>query len=118
MAQAITATEIIDNFKKIVTTQYICFDGRMGKREFWLFVLPVYILSFVPVIGQVLLLALLLPSLGATARRLHDVGKTGWLQLCALICGIGFLIPLYFCILDGDKEANAYGEPPAAPSAE
>lgn len=113
---AITANEIIDNFKKVVTTQYICFEGRMSLREYWLFALPVYILGFVPVVGQVLLLALLLPTIGATTRRLHDTGKTGWFQLCAFICGIGFLIPLFFCIQAGDPNENQYGPAPAGNS--
>ena len=63
-----------------------------------------------------LLLALLLPTIGATTRRLHDTGKTGWFQLCAFICGIGFLIPLFFCIQAGDPNENQYGPAPAETS--
>jgi uncharacterized membrane protein YhaH (DUF805 family) len=118
MAQAVTAPEIIDNFKKIVTTQYICFDGRMSKRDFWLYMIPTLIASCIPFVGQLLALALLLPTLGATARRLHDVGKTGWLQLIGLICPpIGSIVVLVMCIPDGEAGANKYGEAPAAPAA-
>jgi len=116
MAQAITANEIIDNFKKIVTTQYICFEGRMSLREYWLYFLPVFILSLIPFVGWVLSVALLLPTIGATTRRLHDVDKTGWLQICVLICGIGYLVPLFFCIQAGTAGDNKYGPAPAGTS--
>ena len=112
MAQSFDFNEVIENFKKVVTTQYFCFDGRMGKREYWMYMIPAIILTFIPFVGQVIALALLLPILGATARRLHDVGKTGWLQLFGLVCGIGYLIVLFLCIPDGDPNANDYGEAP------
>ena len=119
MAQAVTAPEIIDNFKKIVTTQYICFDGRMSKRDFWLYMIPTLIASCIPFVGQLLALALLLPTLGATARRLHDVGKTGWLNILWFICPpIGPIIVLLMCIKEGDADSNKYGDAPAAPAAE
>ena len=57
-------------------------------------------------------LGTLLPLLGAWARRLHDVGKSGWLLLCGLICGVGIIIPLVLAIPDGKPEANQYGESP------
>ena len=119
MAQAITANEIIDNFKKIVTTQYICFDGRMGKREYWLYMIPTLIASCIPFIGQLLALALLLPTLGCTARRLHDVDKTGWLNILWIICPpIGPIVLIVMCIPDGASGSNKYGDAPAAPAAE
>ena len=118
MAQAVTAPEIIDNFKKIVTTQYICFDGRMSKRDFWMFMIPVIILNMLLNWTVIVPLALILPSLGATARRLHDLGKTGWLQLIGLICPpIGSIVVLVMCIPDGEAGSNKYGEAPAAPAA-
>jgi len=118
MAQNFDFNEVVEHFKKVVTTQYFCFDGRMSKRDYWMYMIPALILGFVPVVGQLIALALLLPNLGATARRFHDLGKTGWLQLIDLICPpIGPIVVLLMCLPDGEAGANKYGEAPAAPAA-
>ena len=109
--------QIINNFKTILTEKYICFDGRAGRGEFWRFILVSVVVStilgFIPKAGQILQvlwsLALLLPTLGVTARRLHDRGKSGWLQLLALIPVIGGIIVLVLCIPEGDAQNNQYG---------
>ena len=111
--------ELIENTKNIFTKKYFCFEGRAGRKEFWMWVLVVFVISlilnFIPKAGQILSavfsLAVLLPGLGVTARRLHDTGKSGWFQLLALIPFIGALIVLILCIPEGSKEANAYGAP-------
>lgn len=109
--------QVIDNFTSTVTGKYFCFEGRTGRKEFWMYIL-VYIiassiLNVIPGVGKVLsliwTLALLCPSLGITARRLHDTGKTGWLQLLVLIPFIGGLIVLALCIPAGNKEENKFG---------
>ena len=115
MAQNFDFNEVVEHFKKVVTTQYFCFEGRMSKRDYWMYMIPALILGFVPVVGQLIALALLLPNLGATARRLHDLGKTGWLQLIGLICPpIGSIIVLIMCLPDGEPGDNKYGPAPAA----
>ena len=121
--------DLIANTKMIVTQKYFCFEGRAGRKEFWMWVLAAFIVSFVlgviPKVGNILSglfsLAILLPSLGVTARRLHDLGKSGWMQLLCLVPVVGGLIVLILCIPEGDKESNAYGAPaadaaPAAPA--
>ena len=119
MAQNFDFNEVVEHFKKVVTTQYFCFEGRMSKRDYWMYMIPALILGFVPVVGQLIALALLLPNLGATARRFHDLGKSGWMQLIDLICPpIGPIVVLRMCIPDGEAGANKYGEAPAAPAAE
>jgi len=56
----------------------------------------------------------LLPSLAVGARRLHDIGRSGWWQLLSLIPVIGVLVLIYWYIQPGDPEANEYGPPPPA----
>ena len=112
---------VIENARTIVTQKYYCFDGRAGRQEFWYWVLACFVVSFVlgiiPFVGKYLAslfsLAVLLPSLGITARRLHDLGKSGWLLLLNLIVPIGLFIVLILCIPEGSKEANKYGDPVA-----
>src|SRR5579871_4424379 len=90
--QGMDVKQLIDNFKAVVTRHYADFDGRASRTVFWqytlvyavIFVLPFWVLGL-RFIGNLLSLALLLPSLGISVRRLHDIGKTGWLVLLPLI---------------------------------
>ena len=71
-------------FVDAVTTclrKYVDFSGRASRSEFWFFVLAYWIASSIPVIGPFVGLALLLPDLAVSARRLHDTGKSGWWQV-------------------------------------
>ena len=122
MAQSLDFQKIIEFDKKVFLTQFCDFEGRMSKKDYWTFYLSVLVVSWIPVVGQLALIACLVPSIAATARRLHDLGKTGWLQLVGLICCIGPIILIVMCLPDGQKEANQYGEPvpdyDAVPAAE
>lgn len=60
----------------------------------------------------IIFVALFIPQVTATARRLHDVGKSGQLQWLYLLCGIGGPICLILCIPEGKPEPNKYGESP------
>jgi uncharacterized membrane protein YhaH (DUF805 family) len=55
----------------------------------------------------------LVPSIAAVVRRLHDTGKSGLLALLMLIPIIGAIILIVMCIPEGDTAANEYGPPPA-----
>ena len=80
--------QLIENFKTIITKKYFCFNGRASRQEFWMWVLATFVIAFVlgliPKAGGILAglwnLAVLLPYLGVTARRLHDTGKSAWLR--------------------------------------
>lgn len=54
-------------------------------------------------------IALLVPSLAVTWRRLHDAGFSGWFFLFFCIPYVGGLIGLIFALLDSTKGDNAYG---------
>lgn len=54
-------------------------------------------------------LALFLPSLSVGVRRLHDIDKSGWWILLALIPIIGTLIILFFAVLKSTPGSNEYG---------
>ena len=98
--------------------QYATFSGRAKRSEFWWFFLfQVLVMVAASMLGDVIngiaSLALLLPALAVGARRLHDIGRTGWWQLL-LLSGIGFLVLLYWWGQPGEGAGNIYGEPSAA----
>ena len=111
-----------DIVKNILTQNYANFNGRAARPEYWLFSLfcvVVYILGIaldsltgIGLIALIANLALLLPSLAVGARRLHDTGKTGWLQLLYLLPFIGWIVMIFFFVLPGDVAENKYGPPP------
>jgi uncharacterized membrane protein YhaH (DUF805 family) len=84
-----------------VLSSYATFSGRARRSEYWWFYLFTVLvtvaaavvdgvlgMSFsndVGIVGLIASLALLLPSLAVTARRLHDTGRTGWWMLLPLI---------------------------------
>ena len=114
-----------------VLRKYAVFNGRARRKEYWTFFLINLVISIVlfaiggligtfsPQAGGGLLqgifsLAILIPSLAVTARRLHDTGRTGWWILIALIPIIGAIVLLVFMVLDSQPGANQYGPNPKA----
>jgi len=106
-----------------VLKNYVGFEGRARRKEFWMFTLVnfiVYIVlnilsSFIgilAVLGFLYSLGTLLPSLAVSVRRLHDTGRCGWWVLIGFVPLIGWLVMLYFCVLDSQPGANEYGPNP------
>ncbi len=96
------------NFQK-----YATFSGRARRPEYWYFVLFNLLLSIVtgvidgvtglPVVGLVVSLALLLPGLAVTWRRMHDLGRTGWTIFLPLAGAILF-VPGIFLAESGSQD--------------
>lgn len=83
--------------------KYAEFNGRAHRAEFWWWVLFVFILSWGGQIisqsfGTLVSLITLLPSLAVAARRLHDIGRSGWWQLVGFIPVLGWLVMVYWCV--------------------
>lgn len=111
------------DFKQSVITclkKYVDFNGRAGRPEYWWFVLAMVIASLVvslvlgDMVALLLHLALLLPSISAGARRMHDMGKSGWFLLVGLIPFVGWIIVIYW-LAQPTVGPNEYGEGPALP---
>jgi uncharacterized membrane protein YhaH (DUF805 family) len=109
---------------------YAKFDGRASRPAFWwwfLFVILVGIaadiigvaIHSVALTSGIVSLALLLPNLSVSIRRLHDTDRSGWWVLIALIPLIGFIVLLIFYLQDSDPGENKHGPPmnSAAPAA-
>lgn len=60
----------------------------------------------------IVVLALIVPSIAVTVRRLHDQGKSGWFYLISLVPYVGGFIVLVFMCLEGTPGPNEYGENP------
>jgi uncharacterized membrane protein YhaH (DUF805 family) len=67
--------------------KYADFSGRAPRAEYWWFYLGSTIVSFglgivgPAIIGGMFSLAVFVPSLAVTVRRLHDIDRTGWWML-------------------------------------
>ena len=68
--------------------RYFDFSGRSTRAELWWWSLFTNLVQLIPLIGGVIALAALIPSIAVTSRRLHDIGKTGWWQLLFWIASI------------------------------
>ena len=99
---------------QVCLRKYVDFEGRAARSEFWWFALFQLIVMIVAsMLGRtvytVVVLAVVLPSLAVGARRLHDVGKSGWFLLLHLLPFIGFLVLLFFWVQPSQSEGNTYG---------
>ena len=99
---------------KICLQKYIDFNGRAARPEYWWFVLLTIVLSFIPVIGWLIRLVLLLPSLSVQVRRLHDMNRSAWwlLLLVPPITFIGAIVLLIMSAFPGTPGPNRYGPDP------
>lgn len=114
--------------------RYVTFSGRACRSEYWYWVLATFIagiltacadIAFVGMegvmndntpISDIFNLLIMLPGLAVFVRRLHDTGRSAWNLLWLLLPIIGWIITLVYCCQDS-REANKYGEGPAAPIA-
>ena len=89
------------------------FKGRSSRSEYWwgyLFnVLLSFALNFVPVIGGLLSIAMIIPGVALSIRRMHDIGKSGWYLLMGLIPLAGPIIVLVYACTASQTEANQWG---------
>ena len=103
---------------KLCFTKYADFAGRAKRPEYWwfaLFILAIgVVLEFVSSpVSWAFSLATLLPFLAVGARRLHDLNKSGWMQLLWLIPVFGWAYLFYVLAQPGDAVDNLHGTQPA-----
>lgn len=106
-----------------VLKKYAVFNGRARRAEYWMFFLFNLIIAFVlgfveglvggpGVIGLLYSLAVLIPGIAVSARRLHDTDRSGWWLLIAFVPLIGVIVLLVFMIQDSQSGQNRYGANP------
>ena len=96
-------------------------SGRSSRSEYWWFVLGgnlAFILCTI-LAGAIHEIFLILPVLLLPAaitlgvRRLHDVGKSGWMLLLMVIPLVNLILMILWFIVDaGQPHANSYGAVP------
>lgn len=112
---------MIEWYKKVVLENYANFNGRARRAEYWNFVLVNIVISIllmvvdsvigIQVLSGIYSLALLIPSIAAAVRRLHDLDKSGWFLLLAFIP----LVNIWLIVLlasEGTRGPNQYGADP------
>lgn len=100
-----------------VFQNYANFNGRARRSEYWYFVLLnclISLLSVTPLLPLVGLysLAVLLPTLAAASRRLHDTGRSGLWLLLMLAAPVGTVVLIVWLCEDGKPGSNQYGPDP------
>jgi uncharacterized membrane protein YhaH (DUF805 family) len=106
--------------------KYAVFGGRAGRQEYWYFVLfnilAYILLSIIAgIIGKIgagmfslYAIAVFLPGLAASVRRLHDTNRSGWWLLISPIPGVGPILLLVFLTQGSEPVENQYGTIPSA----
>lgn len=110
--------------------KYAVFSGRAGREEYWYFVLFNILANILLTIiagvvsaevGFGLLglyaLAVLIPGLAVSIRRLHDTNRSGWWLLVSLIPVIGPFVLLFFMLQGSQPDENQYGAIPTTATA-
>ena len=107
-------------------TKYATFKGRTSRKNFWLAVLGIFIISFLlgivcgilqsvtgsesitSIVTLIWELALIVPSIAIGVRRLHDINKSGWWYFISFVPFVGSIILLVFYCLPAVNEGNNY----------
>lgn len=111
------------NWYLAVLKKYAVFNGRARRKEYWMFFLLNVIIGFAlglivgllgsasSLLGLVYQLAVLIPSLAVSVRRMHDTDHSGWWLLVPFV-------NLYFAVSAGQTGDNRFGPDPKASMAE
>jgi len=112
----------------LVMKRYFEFSGRSRRKEYWYALLFVMLISIALVILEFVLastgmwvpgiltglfcLAIIIPGLAVTIRRLHDINRSGWWYFINFVPIVGPIIFLVFMIQDSYNGTNPYGPNP------
>lgn len=113
-----------------VLSIYATFSGRARRSEYWWFYLFTILVAIatavidavldtafdneIGLVGTITSLALLVPTLAVTARRLHDTGRTGWWMLLPAIPLVATIVVAFAAVLATAFSTNADSNPEVA----
>lgn len=120
MSQNISFAEAV----KSCFNKYADFNGRSPRAEYWYFALfNVAVVMVLAVLGAIIgklfmyvyytyVLAILVPSIAVSIRRMHDIGRSGWWMLISLVPFIGSIWYIVLAALPSQLGPNQYGPNP------
>lgn len=111
-----------------VLKKYAVFSGRARRKEYWMFILfniiIIIVLGIVEgilgipgILSSLYCLAVLIPGIAVSVRRLHDTDRSGWWFLIGFVPLIGAIVALIFMVQDSKPGENRYGVNPKAEAA-
>ena len=111
-------------YLKVVRDNYVNFNGRASRQEYWMFFLFNLIFLFIAIsvdgylgLGFLTILyylAVFSPTIAVMVRRLLDIGNSGWWILISLIPFIGSIWLIVLLCTDSNPNENDYGPSPKA----
>tara|TARA_Y100001934_G_scaffold75493_1_gene93897 strand:+ start:1098 stop:1562 length:465 start_codon:yes stop_codon:yes gene_type:complete len=123
--------KLMGAFGHCVFRNYGNFSGRASRTEYWgfwlTFIFVVFVFAFaiamaaaindiltggLAIIGGLAYIALIIPMLAVTIRRLHDSGRSGWWYLISFVPYVGGIILFVFTVLPSEQKVNQWGGPP------
>jgi uncharacterized membrane protein YhaH (DUF805 family) len=112
---------------KSALSNYATFSNRAPRSEFWYFVLFYAILNIIALIvdisilghaaggtgaaGLIVAVALFLPYIAVSVRRLHDIDKSGWFLLVVIVPVVGAIFLIIWACTKGSEGDNRFGVP-------
>jgi uncharacterized membrane protein YhaH (DUF805 family) len=111
----------------ICFSKYVTFAGRAPRAEYWFFALFVVLVNIVigiisaasheigSILSGLFVLAVLLPSISVSVRRLHDIDRSGWWYWIALVPVVGVILLIVWFCTRGTRGPNRYGPENGAP---
>ena len=106
-----------------VLKKYVVFEGRARRKEYWMFILfnVIFVvlasginpeLRGFDIIIIIYLVAMIIPIISVTVRRMHDIGKSGFWIFIRFVPIIGAIWMLILLCTEGQTGENKYGEDP------
>jgi len=109
-------------FRTVVTEHYSDFEGRAGLAEFWWYWVAFSVIDLALAVLEspmhtriptaLFAIGLFPPTVGVWARRLHDIGKSGWWLLVGLVPLVGGILLVSWFARPGTSGPNEFGPEP------
>ena len=111
------------SMKTVLKDKYFDFKTRASRSEYWWFIVGCSLLGFVAgfldallfgvenligITAIIIQLAIIIPSIAVTARRLQDRGRSGWNQLWYITI-IGIIPVFYWTLMPAKEKKNKWG---------
>lgn len=111
--------------------RYADFKGRARRKEYWMFflfnIIIVFLLDMIDasmgmlddesgfgLLSGIYMLAVIVPNIAVSVRRLHDIGKSGWNYFIGMIPLVGPIVMIIWFATAGDVGSNDWGDDPKA----